>query len=146
MRESEIPEKIRIAKSFLGIGFRTMADGRNAIENTRAYTSDMKDSSKKYYGRGGNGGFICENGMYNQFIDLAKQDGKWDNRFIGNKFIESYKVQVDSDELASWKGGKRDMIIRLFIKEIGGSKYVGRGIYYYSGSSQTGVMWTQLNQ
>jgi hypothetical protein len=144
MKLEDISDEIKNLPDFIGAGFRTMAEGRNIIENTKEYTSNMKDSTKTYYGRGGNGGFICKHGMYNQFIDLSKEDGKWDNRFIDDKFIESWKNHHDSDEIAIWKEGKRDMIIRLFVKDIGDSKYMGRGIYYYSGASHTGVMWTLL--
>jgi hypothetical protein len=106
----------------------------------------MKDSTKKYYGRGGAGGFICKHGIYNQFIDLAKQDGKWDNRFIDDRFIESWKNPNEDCDISEWKAGKKDMIIRLFVKDEGESKYMGRGIYYYNGFSQTGVMWSMLKQ
>ena len=95
--------------------------------------------------RGGAGGFICKHNIYNQFIDLSKQDGNWDNRFIGDKFIESWKTSSETDDIAEWKKGKIDMIIRLFVKDIGDSKYTGKGIYYYNGSSQTSVMWSLLN-
>jgi hypothetical protein len=105
----------------------------------------MKDATRKYYGRGGAGGFICKHNIYNQFIDLSKQDGNWDNRFIGDKFIESWKNPSEIDDIAEWKNGKLNMIIRLFVKDIGESKYMGKGIYYYNGSSQTGVMWSLLN-
>lgn len=144
MKYEDISDEIKNLPSYIGVGFRTMAEGRNIIENTKIYTSNMKDSTRTYYGRGGAGGFICSHGVYNQFIDLAKQDGKWDNRFIDNKFIESWKNPTELDDIDIWKSGKIDMIIRLFIKDTGESKYAGKGIYYYSGSSQTGVMWTLL--
>ena len=144
MKLEDISDSIKRQPQYLGSKFRTMADGRNAIENTKEYTSNMRDTTKKYYGRGGAGGFICTYGIYNQFIDLAKTDGNWDNRFIGEKFIESWKNTTEIDEIEEWKAGKKDMLIRLFVKEIGSSDYVGKGIYYYSGSSQTGVMWSHL--
>jgi hypothetical protein len=144
MKLEDISQEIKNLPTYIGTGFRTMAEGRNIIENTKEYTSNMKDSTKKYYGRGGAGGFICKHGIYNQFIDLSKQDGKWDNRFIGDRFIESWKNPNDVEEIDEWKEGKKDMIIRLFIKEVSESKYMGQGIYYYNGSSQTGVMWSLL--
>ena len=145
MKATDISDEIKNLPSFSGVGFRTMAEGRNIIENTKEYTSNMKDTTRKYYGRGGAGGFICKHNIYNQFIDLSKQDGNWDNRFIGDKFIESWKTSSETDDIAEWKKGKIDMIIRLFVKDIGDSKYAGKGIYYYNGSSQTSVMWSLLN-
>lgn len=146
MKYEDISDEIKSLPSYIGAGFRTMAEGRNIIENTKEYTSNMKDSTKKYYGRGGAGGFICKHGIYNQFIDLAKQDGKWDNRFIDDRFIESWKNPNEDGDISEWKAGKKDMIIRLFVKDEGESKYMGRGIYYYNGFSQTGVMWSMLKQ
>ena len=145
MKATDISDEIKNLPSFSGVEFRTMAEGRNIIENTKEYTSNMKDTTRKYYGRGGAGGFICKHNIYNQFIDLSKQDGNWDNRFIGDKFIESWKTSSETDDIAEWKKGKIDMIIRLFVKDIGDSKYTGKGIYYYNGSSQTSVMWSLLN-
>lgn len=144
MKIEEISDVIKSLPQYIGTRVRTMAAGRNLIEKTTKYTSNMKDPSHTYFGRGGSGGFICEYGIYNQFIDLAKTDGKWDNRFIGDKFIESWKNPTQLEEIAEWKEGKKNLIIRLFIKDINSSDYVGRGIYYHAGSSQTGVMWNLL--
>ncbi len=123
--------------------FRTMADGRNFIEKTNEYTSDMKDSTKKYMGRGSKAGFICKDNIYNQFLDFTKTDGKWSNQFIGDKFIETWKDPSRSEEINEWMEGKRGMIIRLFVKEEGNPFYEGKGLYYYSGRSENGVLWSK---
>ena len=121
--------------------FKSMAEGRNAIEKTSQYTSNMRDKDKTYIGRGSKAGFICENGLYNQFIDLSKEDGKWNNTLVDDLFIESWKDSSREDEILEWQAGKKDLTIRLFVKDIGSKVYEGYGIYNYGGKSQNGVLW-----
>jgi len=128
-------------ETFKGKKFKSMAGGRNAIEKTTQYTSNMRDKDKTYIGRGSKAGFICENGLYNQFIDLNKEDGKWNNTLVDNLFIESWKDSSREDEILEWQAGKKDLTIRLFVKDIGSKVYEGYGIYNYSGKSQNGVLW-----
>lgn len=125
--------------------FRTMADGRNFIEKTNIYTSNLKDKDKEYVGRGSKAGFFCSDKLYNQFIDLSKTDGKWHNQFIGNdtRFLEIWKDSTKSEEMNEWMEGKKGMIIRLFVKDGSEPFYVGKGIYYYSGHSENGILWTK---
>lgn len=129
----------------IGKKFRSMAEGRNFIDDTNEYTSNMRDHTKKYIGRGSKAGFICENGIYNQFIDMSKTDGKWTNKFIEDRFIETWKDTSRLDDILEWKKGKKGMIIRLFVKDIGSNVYIGKGIYKYSGSSNNGVLWSRLD-
>ena len=129
----------------IGKKFRSMAEGRNFIEGTNEYTSNMRDQTKKYIGRGSKAGFICENGIYNQFIDMSKTDGKWTNKFIEDRFIETWKDTSRLDDILEWKKGKKGMIIRLFVKDIGSNVYIGKGIYKHSGSSNNGVLWSRLD-
>ena len=35
------------------------------------------------------------------------------------------------------------MIIRLFVKDPEVNSYIGKGIYYYSGHSENGVLWSK---
>ena len=125
--------------------FRSMAEGRNCIEQTTEYTSNMRDSSKTYVGRGSKAGFICKDGIYNQFIDMSKTDGKWTNRFIDNRFIETWKNPSKREAIDEWMNAKKDMVIRLFVKQVDSKYYEGVGIYRYSGHSDTGVLWTKLD-
>ena len=137
--ESNIP-------GLIGKKFRSMAEGRNFIEKTDRYTSNMRDTNKLYIGRGSKAGFICEHGIYNQFIDMSKGDGKWTNRIMDDKFIETWKDTSRIEDISKWKEGKKEMVIRLFIKDIGSNLYVGHGIYKYTGSSNNGVLWSRINQ
>ena len=130
-------------ESFEDKRFRTIADGRNFIEKTTEYTSNLKDKDKTYMGRGSKAGFICKDNIYNQFLDLSKSDGKWTNKLIGDKFIETWKDVTRKDEIDEWMQGKKGMIIRLFIKDEASPFYIGKGIYYYSGRSENGVLWTK---
>ena len=123
--------------------FKTIADGRNFIEKTNQYTSNMKDKDKTYMGRGSKAGFVCENNIYNQFLDISKNDGKWSNQFIGERFIETWKDPHRREEIESWMEGKKGMVIRLFVKDLGSDFYTGKGIYYYSGHSENGVLWSK---
>ena len=136
-------ENITLEKleTFRGKRFKSMAEGRNAIEKTTQYTSNMRDNDKTYIGRGSKAGFICENGLYNQFIDLSKEDGKWNNTLVDDLFIESWKDSSREDEILEWQNGKKDLTIRLFVKGVGSKVYEGYGIYSYSGKSQNGVLW-----
>ena len=136
-------ENITLEKleTFRGKKFKSMAEGRNAIEKTTQYTSNMRDNDKNYIGRGSKAGFICENGLYNQFIDLSKEDGKWNNTLVDDLFIESWKDSSREDEILEWQAGKKDLTIRLFVKDVGSKVYEGYGIYNYSGKSQNGVLW-----
>ena len=43
--------------SFENKRFRTIAQGRNIIEKTTEYTSNMRDKEKTYMGRGSKAGF-----------------------------------------------------------------------------------------
>lgn len=131
--------------SFENRRFRTMAQGRNTIEKTTIYTSNMRDKEKTYVGRGSKAGFICENGIYNQFIDLEKDDGKWSNVFIKDNFIETWKDTSRKEDIQEWKHNKKGMVIRLFVKTREAPYYMGYGIYYYVGSSENGVLWKKLN-
>lgn len=135
--ESEVP-------SFEYKRFRSMAEGRNFVDKTNIYTSNMRDSTKKYMGRGSKAGFICKDGIYNQFIDMSKTDGKWTNRFIDNRFIETWKDISRKEDIEQWKSGKKGLVIRLFVKEEDSNYYEGFGMYKYSGSSENGVLWTKL--
>lgn len=132
--------------SFENQRFRTMAQGRNTIEKTNIYTSNMRDKEKKYMGRGSKAGFIDEAGIYNQFIDLAKDDGKWSNVFVedSDKFIETWKDTSRKEDIDAWKEGKKGMIIRLFVKTEEAPYYLGYGIYYYAGSSSNGILWKKM--
>jgi hypothetical protein len=123
--------------------FKTMAHGRNFIEKTTNYTSNLKDKTKIYIGRGSKAGFICKDGLYNQFIDLTKSDGKWTNKLIGDRFLETWKDTSRSEEIEEWMRGKKGMIIRLFVKDDKEPSYICKGIYYYSGRSENGVLWTK---
>ena len=123
--------------------FKTIAEGRNFIEKTRDYTSDLKDKTKKYMGRGSKAGFVCLNNIYNQFLDLSKNDGKWSNQFVGDRFIETWKDPNRRDEIEAWMDGKKGMIVRLFVKDHEVNSYIGKGIYYYSGHSENGVLWSK---
>jgi len=131
--------------SFENRRFRTIAQGRNIIEKTTEYTSNMRDKEKTYMGRGSKAGFICKNEIYNQFIDLAKDDGKWSNVFVDDKFIETWKDISKKEEIAEWKEGKKGLIIRLFVKTEEAPYYLGYGIYYYVGTSANGVLWKKMN-
>tara|TARA_B100000963_G_scaffold269671_1_gene237793 strand:- start:2627 stop:3073 length:447 start_codon:yes stop_codon:yes gene_type:complete len=131
--------------SFENKRFRTIAQGRNIIEKTTEYTSNMRDKEKTYMGRGSKAGFIDKNEIYNQFIDLAKDDGKWSNVFIDDKFIETWKDISKKEEISKWKEGKKGLIIRLFVKTPEAPYYLGYGIYYYVGTSANGVLWKKMN-
>ena len=128
-------------ETFRGKKFKSMAEGRNAVEKTTQYTSNMRDKNKTYIGRGSKAGFICRDGIYNQFIDLSKDDGKWNNTLVDDMFIESWKDSSREDEILKWQAGKKDLTIRLFVKDIGSNEYEGYGIYKWSGKSQNGVLW-----
>ena len=146
MRREELLEK-RL-EDYRGREFKTMAQARNVITKTTKYTSSLKeakaDPAKEYVGRGSGAGFECENGLYNQFIDLSKQDGKWTNEFIEDMFLETWKDSSRTEEIEEWKQGKRNLAIRLFVKEIGSKIYRGYGLFYRAGSSQNGVLWRQV--
>lgn len=125
--------------SYEHVKFKTIAEGRNAVEGTSEYTSDMRNPDKIYMGRGTGSGFVFE-GVFNQFIDFSKKDGKWINKFEnGNMFLESWKDTSLREAIDEWKIAKKDMIIRLFVKQDG--VYVGAGVYYYAGSSLNGILW-----
>ena len=131
--------------SFENRKFATMAHARNVIEDTKEYTPIMTEKDKTYFGRGCKSGFFCKDGIYNQFIDLNKNDGKWSNVFTDDKFIESWKDSSKKEEIANWKNSKKGLIIRLFVKTNQAPYYLGYGIYYYVGTSDTGVLWKKMS-
>lgn len=146
MKKQELLEK-RI-EDYRGREFKTMAAAKNTITKSTIYTSSLKKAKENpklfYVGRGSGAGFKCKNGLYNQFIDLAKEDGKWTNEFVNNMFLETWKDSSRTEEIEEWKQGKLNMAIRLFVKEKDSKVYKGYGIYYRSGSSQSGVLWRRL--
>lgn len=146
MKKQELLEKK--LEGYRGREFKTMAAAKNVIMKSNIYTSSLKDAKenpkKVYVGRGSGAGFMCGNELYNQFIDLAKDDGKWSNDFVEDKFLETWKDSSRTEEIEEWKHGKQNLAIRLFVKERDSKIYKGYGIYYRVGYSQNGVLWRRL--
>lgn len=141
MKKTEAKAKLKGIQSFKQHRFKTITDGRNIIENTRKYTSKPRDknTTKEYIGRISE--FICEDGLHNRFIDLSKTDGKFTSIFQDGTFIETWKDTSKEEEIAEWKEGEKDLLIRLFLKSEGSDDFVCMGMYYYAGSSKAGILW-----
>jgi hypothetical protein len=147
MKRTDAKAIIKGIYPFIGLRAKTMADARNLMEGTRKYTSNLKDrdKTKEYIGRGSGSGFTCVDELHNQFIDLNKTDGKWENRIVENKFIESWKDTTNLEEIKEWKEGKEDICLRLFVKSEGADEYVCMGFFYRSGSSNYGILWSRVD-
>jgi len=140
----------------IGRKFKTMADGRNFIEKTNIYTSKMKlVEGKKYYGRGkgdmGNGGFLDDDGIWNQFVTIGKTDVGYRNEYYPNikkgLWIERC-VFDDKEKLEEWTNTRGVDIksIRVFLKDQDDKDYVCMGIFEYSFTDKKkgAVIWNKI--
>lgn len=140
----------------IGRKFKTMADGRNFIEKTNIYTSKMKGSAgKKYYGRGkgdmGNGGFLDNDGIWNQFVTIGKTDVGYRNEYYPNikngTWIERC-VFDEKERVEEWVNnrGTETKIIRVFLKNHDDKEYTCVGIFEYSftDKAKAAVIWNKI--
>jgi hypothetical protein len=133
-----------------------MADGRNFIEKTMVYTSKLKaPSNKKYYGRGkgdsGNGGFLDQEGIWNQFIDLDKNETGYKNEYFSSVkkgvWVEKC-LSDDSEKLNEWLDNRGNDVnmVRLFVKNYHDENYLCLGIFKYSFTDKlkSSVIWNKI--
>jgi len=149
-------ETINLNDHGIGRKFKTMAEGRNFIQKTNIYTSKLKpEDGKQYYGRGkgdmGNGGFLDNDGIWNQFVQIGKTDVGYRNEYhpeLRNGVWIERCVFTDEDKRNEWaeSRGAETPYVRVFLKHPDDKEYTCKGIFKYTFTDKTkpAVIWNKI--
>jgi len=149
-------ETINLNDHAIGRKFKTMAEGRNFIQKTNIYTSKLKpEDGKQYYGRGkgdmGNGGFLDNDGIWNQFVQIGKTDVGYRNEYhpeLRNGVWIERCVFTDEDKRNEWAEtrGSDTPYVRVFLKHPDDKEYTCKGIFKYTFTDKTkpAVIWNKI--
>jgi hypothetical protein len=149
-------ETINLNDHAIGRKFKTMAEGRNFIQKTNIYTSKLKpEDGKQYYGRGkgdmGNGGFLDNDGIWNQFVQIGKTDVGYRNEYhpeLRNGVWSERCVFTDEDKRNEWAEtrGSDTPYVRVFLKHPDDKEYTCKGIFKYTFTDKTkpAVIWNKI--